>query len=256
MLKITEKENMFVSAVIVSAGNSTRMGGINKQFLELDGAPVIVNTIAAFENSSIIDEIIIVTRESDIKDVTKIVEEYDFHKVSSIVKGGETRQLSVYEGVINTSNIADLVVIHDGARPLVSDRVITETIKVAAEYGAAATGVKVKDTVKVVDDNDNIIDTPDRAYMRFIQTPQVFDKKLYLDAVNNVKNSKDFTDDCKLIEAYGETVKFVDGDYENIKITTPEDIELAESYLKRRRKWLCLELVTDTMFIVWLKVEN
>ncbi len=235
MLKITEKENKIVSAVIVSAGNSTRMGGINKQFFELDGSPVIVNTITMFQRCNMIDEIIIVTRECDIGEIAKLVEKYDFNKVSNIVLGGETRQLSVYEGVTSTSNIADLVVIHDGARPLVTVKVIEETIKAAAEFGAAATGVKVKDTVKVVDDNDNIIDTPDRAYMRFIQTPQVFDKKLYLNAVKTVENSKDFTDDCKLIEAYGRTVKFVDGDYENIKITTPEDIELAESYLKRRR---------------------
>ena len=235
MLKITEKENKLISAVIVSAGNSTRMGGINKQFLELDGAPVIVNTITIFQRCHMIDEIIIVTRESDIDEIAKLVEKNDFYKVSNIVPGGETRQLSVYEGVTSTSNIADLVVIHDGARPLVTVKVIEETIRAAAEYGAAATGVKVKDTVKVVDDKDNIIDTPNRAYMRFIQTPQVFDKNLYLDAVKNVKNSKDFTDDCKLIEAYGKTVKFVDGDYENIKITTPEDIDLAESYIKRRR---------------------
>ncbi len=234
MLKITEKENMVVSAVIVSAGNSTRMGGINKQFLELDGAPVIANTITAFQRSLIIDEIIIVTRECDIEEVSKLVDKYEFTKVTNIVAGGETRQLSVYNGVVSTSNIADLVVIHDGARPLVSDRIIAETVKSAAEFGAAATGVKVKDTVKVVDDNDNIIDTPDRTFMRFIQTPQVFNKKLYLDAVNSVENSKNFTDDCKLLEAYGRTVKFIDGDYENIKITTPEDIELAESYLKRR----------------------
>lgn len=235
MLKITENENKIVSAVIVSAGNSTRMGGINKQFLELDGVPVIVNTITMFQRCNMIDEIIIVTRESEIDAVAKLVEKYDFYKVNNIVAGGETRQLSVCEGVTSTSNITDLVVIHDGARPLVTLKVIEETIKAAAEFGAAATGVKVKDTVKVVDDNDNIIDTPDRAYMRFIQTPQVFDKKLFLDAVNTVENSKDFTDDCKLIEAYGKTVKFVDGDYENIKITTPEDVELAESYLKRRR---------------------
>lgn len=235
MLKITEKENMIVSAVIVSAGNSTRMCGVNKQFLEIGGVPVIVHSITAFQKSSIIDELVIVTRESDIEEVAKLVEKYDFYKVSNIVAGGETRQLSVYNGVISTSKNTDIVAIHDGARPLVSDKVIIETIKTAAEFGAAATGVKVKDTVKVVDDNDNIIDTPDRTYMRFIQTPQVFNKKLYLDAVNFVENSKDFTDDCMLIEAYGKTVKFVDGDYENIKITTPEDIELAENYLKRRR---------------------
>ena len=235
MLKITENENKIVSAVIVSAGNSTRMGGVNKQFLELDGAPVIVNTITMFQRCKMIDEIVIVTRESDIEEIEKLVKKYDFYKVNSIVSGGETRQLSVYEGVTSTVDVADLVVIHDGARPLVTVKVIEETIKAAVKHGAAATGVKVKDTVKVVDDNDNIIDTPDRTYMRFIQTPQVFDKKLYLDAVNTVENSKDFTDDCMLIEAYGKTVKFVDGDYENIKITTPEDIELAENYIKRRR---------------------
>ncbi len=236
MSKITENVNKVVSAVIVSAGNSTRMGGINKQFLKLDGVPVIADTIGIFQRCQMIDEIIVVTRESDIDEIAKLVEKYDFSKVSNIVSGGETRQLSVYEGVTATSNIADLVVIHDGARPLVTLEVIEETIKTAAKYGAAATGVKVKDTVKVVDDNDNIIDTPDRAYMRFIQTPQVFDKKLYLDAVNTVENSKDFTDDCMLIEAFGKTVKYVDGDYKNIKITTPEDIELAENYLNRRRK--------------------
>ncbi len=236
MLKITEKDNMFVSAVIVSAGNSTRMGGVNKQFLELDGAPVIINTITAFQKSKIIDEIVIVTRESDIDDMIKLLEKYEFYKISNVVAGGETRQLSVYEGVTSTANDADLVAVHDGARPLVTVDLIDKTIKAAAEYGAAATGVKVKDTVKTVDENDNIIDTPDRAYMRFIHTPQVFNKKLYLDAVNTVENSKGFTDDCMLIEAYGKTVKFVDGDYENIKITTPEDVALAESYLARRGK--------------------
>lgn len=235
MLKITEKENKLISAVIVSAGNSTRMGGINKQFLELEGVPVIAHSISAFQKSEYVDEIVIVTRESDIKEIQNLVKKYNFPKVIAIVCGGETRQLSVYNGVINTSKNTHIVAIHDGARPLVTVEVIEETIKAAAEFGAAATGVKVKDTVKFVDDNNNIINTPDRAYMRFIQTPQVFDKELYLDAMNTVENSKDFTDDCKLLEAYGKTVKFVDGDYENIKITTPEDIELAESYLKRRR---------------------
>ena len=228
------KDDIMISAVIVSAGNSTRMGGINKQFLEINGMPVIAHSILAFQNSEHIDEIVIVTRESDIQDIQKIVEKYNFTKVSAIVPGGKTRQLSVYNGVVNTSKSSMLVAIHDGARPLVSDKVITETLKAAAMCGAAATGVKVKDTVKVVDDNNNIVDTADREYMRFIQTPQAFRKSLYLSAVQNVDNSKDFTDDCMLIEAYGKTVKFVDGEYENIKITTPEDVELAESYLKRK----------------------
>ena len=234
MPNITEKENIYVSAVIVSAGNSTRMGGINKQFLEINNMPVIAHTIKAFDSLDAINEIVVVTRECDIADVVSLIEKYNFKKVSSVVSGGETRQLSVYNGVINTSHLADYVAIHDGARPLVSDSVIINTLNNAFEFDAAATGVKVKDTVKVVDVNDNIVDTPDRTYMRFIQTPQIFKKSLYIDAVNTVENSKNFTDDCMLLEAYGKKVKFVDGDYENIKITTPEDVELAENYIKRK----------------------
>ena len=234
MSDITVKDNIFVSAVIVSAGNSTRMGGVNKQFLEINDIPVIAHTLKAFDNLDVINEIVVVTRECDIADVKSLIEKYNFKKVSTVVPGGETRQLSVYNGVINTSDSSDYVAIHDGARPLVSDKVIVNTLNNAFEFDAAATGVKVKDTVKVVDDNDNIVDTPDRTYMRFIQTPQIFKKSLYIDAVNSVENSKNFTDDCMLIEAYGKKVKFVDGDYENIKITTPEDVELAENYIKRK----------------------
>ncbi|MBQ8766702.1 MAG: 2-C-methyl-D-erythritol 4-phosphate cytidylyltransferase [Clostridia bacterium] len=235
MSDITVKNNKFVSAVIVSAGNSTRMGGINKQFLEINNIPVIVYTIRAFDESDLIDEIVIVTRESDIESVGFLVKKHNIKKVSKIVCGGETRQLSVYNGVVNTSENTDFVAIHDGARPLVTDKVIADTITTAFEYNSAATGVKVKDTVKQVNDNNDIVATPDRTYLRFIQTPQVFNKSLYLNAVNTVENSRDFTDDCMLIEAYGEKVKFVDGDYENIKITTPEDVELALNYLNKRR---------------------
>lgn len=234
MSNITEKENMFVSAVIVSAGNSTRMGGVNKQFLEINGIPVLVHTLSVFDRLDLINEIIIVTRESDIDAVKSLVDFYGIKKVANIVKGGETRQVSVFNGVVSTSDKSDIVAIHDGARPLVTEKVIVDTLEYAVSYGAAATGVKVKDTVKQVNNNNDIVATPDRAYLRFIQTPQIFDKSLYLEAVNTVENSKDFTDDCMLIEAFGQTVKFVDGDYENIKITTPEDVQIAENYLKRR----------------------
>lgn len=234
MSDITEMENKLVSAVIVSAGNSTRMGGINKQFLEIKGIPVLIHTLMVFNNAECIDEIVVVTRESDIGEVEKLLSTYGINKVVRVVKGGETRQISVLNGVNATSKNTDIIVIHDGARPLVTEKVITETLKCAISFGAAATGVKVKDTVKQVDDNNNIVATPDRAYLRFIQTPQIFYKALYLEAVNSVENSKDFTDDCMLIEAFGKIVKFVDGDYENIKITTPEDVELAENYLNRR----------------------
>ncbi len=234
MSNITGKEDKFVSAVIVSAGNSTRMGGVNKQFLEIHDIPVLVHTLSVFNRAECIDEIVVVTRESDINDVKTLINDYGIKKVTKVVKGGETRQTSVLNGVKATAHNTDIVAIHDGARPLVTEKIINDTLEQAVIFGAAATGVKVKDTVKQVNDNNDIIATPDRAYLRFIQTPQIFDKSLYLDAVNIVENSKDFTDDCMLIEAYGKTVKYVDGDYENIKITTPEDVELAESYLKRR----------------------
>ena len=239
MPNITEKENIFVSAVIVSAGNSTRMGGVNKQFLEINNIPVVAHTISVFEKTESISEIVVVTRESDIEDVKMLVVKYGFNKVSAVVAGGETRQLSVYNGVMSTSENADYVAIHDGARPLVTKKVISDTLEAAVMFGAAATGVKVKDTVKQVNDSNDIVATPDRNYLRFIQTPQIFLKDLYVDAVNTVENSKDFTDDCMLIEAYGKTVKFVDGDYENIKITTPEDVDLALNYLMKRGNDLC-----------------
>ena len=234
MLKVTENDKKYVSAVIVSAGNSTRMGGINKQFLEINGVPVLVHTLQVFDESDHIDEIVVVTRESDIEDVKALITSHNINKVSKVVKGGETRQISVLNGVVSTADDSDYVAIHDGARPLVTTKVIDDTLEQAILYGAAATGVRVKDTVKQVNDKNDIVATPDRSYLRFIQTPQIFDKSLYIDAVNTVENSKDFTDDCMLIEAYGQIVRFVDGDYENIKITTPEDVELAESYLKRR----------------------
>lgn len=226
--------NAFVSAVIVSAGNSSRMGGINKQFFNICGMPVIAHSIKAFQDCNLINEIVIVTRENDIDEVNEVVKDYSFSKVVAVVVGGETRQLSVLNGIKAVSNDAEYIAIHDGARPLVTQKVIVDTLNCAIEFNAATTGVKVIDTIKIVDENENIIDTPDRAFLRAVQTPQIFNKSLYLNAVGNVPNSKDFTDDCKLIEAFGHKVKIVDGDYENIKITTPSDIEIATYYLSKK----------------------
>ena len=224
----------FVSAVIVSAGSSSRMGGINKQFLNICGIPVIAHSIKAFQDCNLIDEIVIVTREYDITNINQIVSEYNFSKVVAVVCGGETRQLSVLNGVKAISNNAEYIAIHDGARPLVTQKVIVDTLCCAIKFNAATTGVKVIDTIKCVDENENIIDTPDRAFLRAVQTPQIFNKELYLSAIEKVPNSKDFTDDCKLIEAYGYKVKVVDGDYKNIKITTLSDIEITTHYLSKR----------------------
>lgn len=228
--------NAFVSAIIVSAGSSSRMGGVNKQFLEIGGIPVIAHSIKAFMNCNLIDEILVVTREEDISTIKQLAEKYDFSKVTAIVSGGETRQRSVINGLKMISDKADYIAIHDGARPLVTEKVIKDTIAVAIKTGAATTGVKVIDTIKCVDDKNVILSTPDRAFLRAVQTPQIFNKKLYLDAVLNVKNSDNFTDDCKLIEAFGHKVTIVDGDYENIKITTPNDVVVAEAYFSKRGK--------------------
>ncbi len=226
----------FVSAIIVSAGNSTRMGGINKQFLEIGGMPVIACSIKAFQECNQIDEIIIVTRADDIEIVKNLVNEYNFAKVSAVVEGGSTRSGSVYNGIFACSSNADFVAIHDGARPLVTEKIICDTLQCAIEYGSATTGVKIKDTIKVVNETGEIVSTTDRDTLRAVQTPQIFSKDLYLNALENVPNSKNFTDDCMLIEANGGKVFICDGDYENIKITTPEDIALAEIYLSKRGK--------------------
>lgn len=228
--------NTFVSAIIVSAGSSSRMGGVNKQFLEIDGIPVIAHSIKAFMDCKFIDEIVVVTREEDIRTIKQLVEKYSFSKVNAVVCGGETRQKSVINGLKLTSNNADYIAIHDGARPLVTEKVIKDTLAVAVETGAATTGVKVIDTIKYVDDKNLILSTPERTFLRAVQTPQIFNKKLYLDAVSSVEDSDNFTDDCKLIEAFGHRVTVVDGDYENIKITTPNDVVVAEAYFSKRGK--------------------
>lgn len=236
-----EKENMnkkepFVSAVIVCAGNSTRMGlNKSKQFIDLLGNPAVYYTLLAFENSLSVKEIVIVGRECDKADFQSIVAKYGFTKVVAIVNGGETRSLSVKNGIDATSEKATHIAIHDGARCLITTNEIEKVILSALLTGASALGVKVKDTIKVVNDDETIKDTPDRSTLRAIQTPQVFDKDKYIKFLENAKNDAvDFTDDCKLFEYFGEKVTVVDGLYTNIKLTTQDDIILAESILKGR----------------------
>ena len=213
----------YVSAIIVAAGNSTRMGGVNKQFLLIDGVPVLIRTLKAFENSDLIKEII-------------MVKDYSVNKVSNIVKGGCTRQESVFNAVRCCMTESDYIAIHDGARPLVDRETIEKTIFAAFDFNAAAPGIPVKDTIKTVSDEGIVTSTPARDSLRAIQTPQVFNKKMYLNAMQGVPNSELFTDDCGLIEAYGKLVKIVDGDNTNIKITTPEDLIIAEAIINKGEK--------------------
>lgn len=231
-----EPSRPFVTAVIVAAGNSTRIGGVNKQKLRIDGVPVLIPTLRTFSESPWIDEIAVAAREQDIPDLFAAVKAYGIQKVTDIVKGGATRQESVFAAVRRASPNSEFLAIHDGARPLVTQEVIETTVQKAFAENAAATGVRVKDTIKVVAEDGRILDTPDRSALWAVHTPQVFAKQLYLHAAETVPNSQAFTDDCKLMEAAGIPVFMVEGSYENIKITTPEDIALAEGILSGRKE--------------------
>lgn len=229
-----EARKPFVTAVVVAAGNSTRMGGVNKQFLLIDGVPVLIRSLLALSESEYINEIVISAREEDIPRMYSMLRDWQVLKVKEIVKGGETRQQSVFNAIRVSSPFSEYFAIHDGARPLVSKDEIENTVKAAFECKAAATAVRVKDTIKIADENGNIVSTPDRSRLWAVQTPQVFERRLYLSAIDFVKNSDGFTDDCKLIEEYGAAVRLVEGSYDNIKITTPGDISLAEAIIGRR----------------------
>lgn len=227
----------FVTAIVVAAGNSTRMGGVNKQFLLIDGVPVLIRTLRAFSECPYINEIIVAAREEDIPKMFCMIKDYEVLKVTDIVKGGKTREQSVFSAIGRCSPFCEYLAIHDGARPLVTEEIISDTVTAAFKTKAAATGVRVKDTIKVVEPKNNtILSTPDRSTLWAVHTPQVFERRLYLSAVDNVINSEQFTDDCRLIEEYGAEVTMVEGSYENIKITTPDDIMLAEAILYGREK--------------------
>ena len=226
----------FCSAVVVAAGNSTRMNGINKQTLLVDGVPVLIMTLKALEECDAVDEIVIAAREQDIPDFYSLVKEYEITKVKTITVGGDTRQQSVKNAVEKASVESEYLIIHDGARPFVSEEIILNTLSAAEQFGSAAAGVPSKDTVKVVNERGEIVSTPERSTLRLVQTPQIFKKELYIKALNSVEGAEQFTDDCKLIEAYGGTVVITEGSYDNIKITTPEDIILAQAIIEKRKE--------------------
>ena len=221
-----------LSVIIVSGGKSSRMNGINKQFIELCGIPVIIRSIKAFDNIDEICEIIVVTSTENLDTMKKLISEYNFNKKIKITVGGETRQQSVFNGFKQVDDKSEYVAIHDGARPLISRNIIEQLIENVKLYRATTVGVPVKDTIKVVQDGF-IKSTPKRDTLFITQTPQVFEKKLYTESVEGaIKSGLDFTDDCQLVENIGYKVFMTIGEYSNIKITTPDDIKLAENLLK------------------------
>lgn len=226
----------FVSAIIVAAGGSIRMGiADSKQFIPLLGMPAIEYTLRAFEKCHYIKEIVVVCREQDKERIRTIVDENGFSKVSSLVEGGASRAESVRNGIKAASDKAKYFAIHDGARPLITIEEIERVVEAAFETGAATLGVPVKDTIKIVDGYNKIESTPLRSQLRAVHTPQVFERDLYQFALENAgDNMINFTDDCSLIEHMGGEVEVVKGNEENIKLTTPIDVVIAESILKTR----------------------
>lgn len=225
---------MKASAVIVCAGNSTRMGGVNKILLPLGERKVIGVTMQAFQSCESVSEIIIVAREADIPAIQEEAELAGITKLAACTAGGATRQESVINGIKKISRDSELVAVHDGARPLVKPGHIEKVIKDASIFGGATLGVPVKDTIKTID-GGLIVDTPPRSSLYITQTPQIFKRSLYFEGVDfALEHGLDFTDDCQLVEAIGGKVAMTIGDYTNIKITTPEDIAIAEVLLKQR----------------------
>ena len=232
--KKREPQGPRCAAVVPAAGSSRRMEGQDKILLPLDDIPVLVHTLRALSASEYIQEIVVVTREDLIVPVGQLCRGCALDKETKVLIGGATRADSVLAGVEEVSDRAELIAVHDGARPLVTVEVIDEAIRKAAEYGAAAPAVPVKDTIKRAVDGV-VAETPDRAQLFAIQTPQVFDGDLLLGALRKaVEDGAAITDDCSAVERIGMKVCLTEGSYENIKITTPADMLVAEAILHSR----------------------
>ena len=227
------RKKPFCTAVIVAAGSSTRMGQ-DKMMLELAGIPVLVRTIRAFEACPCIDEIIVVTRGDRLEEIAALRGRYGLYKMTKVLTGGATRVESSLVGVMGADARAKLIAIHDGARPLVSREIIETTCAAAQRDQAAAPVVPVKDTIKIID-GGFVRETPPRASVAAVQTPQIFQADLIKAALTNaLEKELPVTDDCSAVEALGLRVAVTEGSEDNLKITTPLDVQLAESILRRR----------------------
>ena len=225
----TINTNNDCGVVIVAAGSSTRMGGINKQFLLIKGVPVIVRTIKAFINAGL-QNIVVVVKNEELLKFQNLLSKHNLLEVTDLVAGGKTRQDSVLMGVKKIKN-KKYVLIHDGARPLVKVSDILKLIEALKEHNAVVLATKVYDTIKKIDNSGNIISTVSRDELLAVQTPQGFILNDYLNALNNLKTQ--VTDDASVMEQAGYTVYPIITDNTNIKITTPDDIVLAEMILSK-----------------------
>ena len=220
----------YCGAVIVAAGTASRMGGIDKVMAPLNGEPMVLHTVRAFQNCYAIREIVVVTRADLLE--TLMEQCAQFSKVRAVVVGGADRPASVQAGLNALSQQVRLAAIQDGARPLITEAVIDRTVRAAHSYGAAAPAVPVKDTVKLVK-GGVVRSTPDRSTLQAVQTPQVFDIDLLRGALKKASmDGAKITDDCSAVENMGMSVKIVEGDERNLKVTTPMDLQIARLLLE------------------------
>lgn len=222
------------AAVIVAAGKGKRMGTeISKQFLPLRGKEILAHTVEKFEHAENIRDIVLVTGQDSLQDVQDMAQEYGWQKIISVVAGGRERQDSVWNGLLAVSEDTEIVLIHDGVRPFVTEDILNLSIETAVEMGGCVAGVPAKDTIKVCNSENIAVDTPDRSTLWQIQTPQTFQKERIVKAYKQAKDAGFIgTDDASLAEYSGYPVKVIMGSYRNIKITTQEDLLIGEAFLK------------------------
>ncbi len=220
-----------VGAIVVAAGVGKRMGGADKIFANLAGKPLLARTVDVFQRCPAIDQVIIVLHEDRLQEGWQLIKENRLSKVSDICPGGVRRQDSVKEGLQKLCD-CQWVVIHDGARPCLSQTLIDEGLDEARQSGAAVPALSVTDTIKVVDSDSFVVETPLRQHLRSVQTPQVFRYDIISEAYR--RSDSDVTDDATLVENLGYRVKVYPGSDTNIKVTTPEDLYLAEAFFRNK----------------------
>ena len=232
---IRKVKNTTCSVVVVAAGSSVRMGE-DKLFLDLEGKPVLAWSLLTLNNCDFVDEIVVVAREDALEQTAKLCKDYNITKVGKVIIGGKNRNESALAGVSAIRREAKLVLIHDGARPLVTEDIVRDAMHTAALYKCAAPAVPVTDTVKETE-HDVVIRTPDRSQLAAVQTPQAFVPEIIKGALTKaVKEGTEYTDDCAAAEAMGFTVRLSKGSSENIKITRAIDLQVAAAIIRSRNE--------------------
>lgn len=235
--RFREAQRPRCTALVAAAGSSTRMGGINKLLQPLDGVPVLVRTLTALQRAGRIDEIVVAAREEDVVEISRLCRTYGITKCAKVVRGGESRTHSVLLAALEARPDAELLAVQDGARPLVTPELIDAVAEAAARTAAAAPAVPVKDTVKVVRADGTVDRTLDRDALRAVQTPQIFEASILKAALQSaLEAGAAVTDDCSAVERLGIGVALTEGDYCNLKLTTPEDMAMAEALLAWREE--------------------